>query len=173
MYYVQLHQKINMSKTALDISDPSLRLTLEVMLKAEGHEIVTVTPEVTVADSRTGAINALSMSPVVLLTSVAGIADAVNAMYQGVYGYILLPLQPGEAGLMVTRAAAKTNNARMQPEESNPALLSLAEVEKQHIEAVLRACKGNQVKASRILGIGRNTLWRKMKSWKQKEYPLL
>lgn len=162
-----------MSKTALAINDPSLRLTLEVMLKAEGHEIITESPEVTVADSPTGAINALSTSPAVLLTSVAGIADAVNAMYQGVYGYILLPLQPGEAGLMVTRAAAQANNTPMQPTESDPVLLSLAEVEKQHIEAVLRACKGNQVKASRILGIGRNTLWRKMKSWKLKEPPPL
>ena len=142
-------------------------------MKAEGHEIVSDTPEVTIADSPAGAINALSTSPTVLLTPVSGIADAVNAMYQGVYGYILLPLQPGEAGLMVTRAATKDSTAVAQPSEANSSLLSLAEVEKQHIEAVLRACKGNQVKAARILGIGRNTLWRKMKSWKVKEPPPL
>jgi len=44
------------------------------------------------------------------------------------------------------------------------ALLTLAEVERDHIERVLEACGGNQVAAARVLGVGRNTLWRKMKS---------
>jgi two-component system response regulator HydG len=43
-------------------------------------------------------------------------------------------------------------------------LLSLAQVERAHIESVLQACGGNQVEAARILGIGRNTLWRKLKN---------
>jgi two-component system response regulator HydG len=33
----------------------------------------------------------------------------------------------------------------------------------EHIQRVLRVCKHNQAKAARILGIGRNTLWRKLK----------
>ncbi|MBI5091051.1 MAG: helix-turn-helix domain-containing protein [Candidatus Hydrogenedentes bacterium] len=32
-----------------------------------------------------------------------------------------------------------------------------------HIRSVLRQCKNNQGKAAQVLGIGRNTLWRKLK----------
>ena len=157
----------------MNISDSALRLTLEVMLKAEGHEIVTDNAEVTIADTPAAAVNALAASQVLLLSPVSGIAEAVSAMKQGVYGYILLPLQPGEAGLMVARAASDKNNRIPEANETESPLTPLAEVEKKHIETVLRACKGNQVKAARILDIGRNTLWRKMKSWNKKEPPLL
>lgn len=42
-------------------------------------------------------------------------------------------------------------------------LAPLAEIERRHIELVLESCGGNQAQAARILGIGRNTLWRKMR----------
>ena len=41
-------------------------------------------------------------------------------------------------------------------------LRSLAEVEREHILAVLAACGNNQVEAARVLRIGRSTLWRKL-----------
>ena len=44
-------------------------------------------------------------------------------------------------------------------------LASLAEVERQHILRVLDACGGAQVEAARVLGIGRNTLWRKLREF--------
>ena len=44
-------------------------------------------------------------------------------------------------------------------------LLTLAEVERAHIERVLAACAGNQGEAARRLGIARNTLWRKIRAW--------
>lgn len=44
------------------------------------------------------------------------------------------------------------------------ALATLAEVERQHIEAALALCGGSQTEAARLLGIGRNTLWRKLRS---------
>jgi two-component system response regulator HydG len=40
---------------------------------------------------------------------------------------------------------------------------TLAEVEREHILRVLDACGGNQLEAARQLGIGRNTLWRKLR----------
>lgn len=43
------------------------------------------------------------------------------------------------------------------------ALPTLAEVERSHIRRVLDACGGSQTEAARILGIGRNTLWRKLR----------
>ena len=44
-------------------------------------------------------------------------------------------------------------------------LSSLADAEKRHVLRVLKACGGQQVDAARVLGIGRTTLWRKLKEW--------
>jgi DNA-binding NtrC family response regulator len=41
----------------------------------------------------------------------------------------------------------------------------LAAVERRHILSVLRACGGNQAEAARVLGIARNTLWRKLEAF--------
>lgn len=46
-----------------------------------------------------------------------------------------------------------------------PELRSLAEVERDHILRVLDACNGSQTEAAKILGIGRNTLWRKLRGY--------
>jgi two-component system response regulator HydG len=52
------------------------------------------------------------------------------------------------------------------PRRSRPepgALRSLADVERGHIVHVLEACGGRQGDAARVLGIGRTTLWRKLR----------
>jgi DNA-binding protein Fis len=41
--------------------------------------------------------------------------------------------------------------------------LTLEEVEEVHILDTMRRCRDNQARAARELGIGRNTLWRKLK----------
>jgi transcriptional regulator with PAS, ATPase and Fis domain len=41
---------------------------------------------------------------------------------------------------------------------------SLAEVEREHIQRVLKATANNRSEAARILGIGQTTLWRRLKS---------
>jgi transcriptional regulator with PAS, ATPase and Fis domain len=46
--------------------------------------------------------------------------------------------------------------------ERSTAWKSLAEVTRDHVREVLRACDGNQVAAAKVLGIGRSTLWRKL-----------
>ncbi|HDP35914.1 MAG TPA: hypothetical protein ENN29_12490 [Candidatus Hydrogenedentes bacterium] len=150
-----------MARVVLDISDPGLKLTVELMLQAEGHEVVMKGGEVTIADSPEAALAAADDSQALVLTPPSGVPDAISAMHQGVYGYILLPLQPGEAPLMTSRAMREKEQDHKTPDK----LIPLAEIEKNHIESVLRACKGNQVKAAQTLGIGRNTLWRKIKSW--------
>jgi DNA-binding NtrC family response regulator len=43
---------------------------------------------------------------------------------------------------------------------------TLAEVERAHVLRVLEACGGSQVEAARVLGIGRNTLWRKLRAYR-------
>lgn len=44
-------------------------------------------------------------------------------------------------------------------------LESLAQLERRHITLVLQACGGKSSEAARVLGIGRTTLWRKMKEY--------
>jgi two-component system response regulator HydG len=46
-----------------------------------------------------------------------------------------------------------------------PALLTLAEAERLHVLRVLEACGGHQQEAARALGIGRTTLWRKLRAY--------
>jgi two-component system response regulator HydG len=45
------------------------------------------------------------------------------------------------------------------------ALETLSAVEQRHITEVLRVCGGKSTEAAKILGIGRTTLWRKMKEY--------
>jgi DNA-binding NtrC family response regulator len=46
-----------------------------------------------------------------------------------------------------------------QAVKSEPALLSLAEVQEQHVKRVLESVQGNKARAAEILGIGRSTLY--------------
>lgn len=48
---------------------------------------------------------------------------------------------------------------------ASPPLVSLAEAERAHVLAVLEACNGVQSDAARMLEIGRNTLWRRLKQY--------
>jgi two-component system response regulator HydG len=44
-------------------------------------------------------------------------------------------------------------------------LRPLAEVEREHVLRVIEACGGSQLEAARVLGIARNTLWRKLRAY--------
>jgi two-component system response regulator AtoC len=48
---------------------------------------------------------------------------------------------------------------------SEPQLMSLADMEAQHIRLVLEQVNGNQTQAAKVLGISRSTLWRKMSEY--------
>ena len=50
------------------------------------------------------------------------------------------------------------------PDDGGP-MLTLADAERRHILRVLEACGGQQLDAARVLGIGRTTLWRKLKEY--------
>jgi Nif-specific regulatory protein len=67
-------------------------------------------------------------------------------------------------GLPSTAPASGAPSAAACPPEQ-PILL--AEVERAHVLSVLERAKGNRTEAARLLGIGRNTLARKLKSYGQ------
>ena len=57
-----------------------------------------------------------------------------------------------------------TQPVHLSTPEEGGALLTLEEAERRHILRVLEACGGQQLDAARVLGIGRTTLWRKLKA---------
>lgn len=150
-----------MARVRLLIDDQTNRLILRTILEAAGHGVVESDPEVVISDAVTTAVELAKTWPTLVLVGGADIREAVTAMRQGVYGYLYVPFQPGEADVMVRRAV------RERPMPERPELITLEEAEARHIDAVLRYCKNNRAKAARILGIGRNTLWRRLKKRKQ------
>ncbi|OJY17089.1 MAG: sigma-54-dependent Fis family transcriptional regulator [Myxococcales bacterium 68-20] len=58
-----------------------------------------------------------------------------------------------------------TTQPSLTASRTSPVLRPLADVEREHVLRVLEACGGSQVEAARVLGIGRSTLWRKMRGY--------
>jgi len=155
-----------MAQIGFHIADPAIRMTLKVMLEAEGHHVTdeTIDRSLLISDDPVWATGQLGPETTVLLLSNSEHLPAtLRAMRAGVFGYIFLPFQPGEAGLMVQRALAQQEGNGPTTPRGEEAFRTLEEVEAEHIVDTLRRCKNNQAKTARVLGIGRNTLWRKLK----------
>lgn len=155
-----------MALIGLHINDPANRMTLKAMLEIEGHRILEgdVGTPLLITDDLDRAADRVSESTTVLtLCTSDEVGRAVEGMKKGVYGYIFLPFQPGEAGLMVQHALSDPVPESSAPLPGDGPLRSLEEVESEYILSVLRRCKNNQARAARVLGIGRNTLWRKLR----------
>jgi len=155
------HVRLGGMRVLLDIADQTTKLTLHAMLQKDGHLVVSANPDVIITGELRRAVVHARSRPTLLLSSMGDIPEAVGAMRRGVYGYIFLPLQPGEAGLMVERAGASAAGvpAMSEPQPRG----TIDDAESRLILATLRQCKYNRTKAARTLGIGRNTLWRKLK----------
>jgi len=69
------------------------------------------------------------------------------------------------ADLLYYPGGSETGGERRAESESIPVSLSLAEVERLHIERVLRQAGGNRAEAARRLGIDRKTLWRRLRRY--------
>jgi DNA-binding NtrC family response regulator len=153
-------EALSMARVQLLIDDVPQRMTLRVTLEAAGHTLVDAAPDVVLTDSVETAGKRAADCRAIVLAPASEIPNAVRAMREaGVYGYVYLPLQPGEAVTAVERAAASSSGVENPGADQR----TLEPVEMEHIERVLRQCKHNQAKAARVLGIGRNTLWRKLK----------
>ncbi len=151
-----------MARVLLEIDSIPNRVTLRALLEAEGHVVVDKQPEVVIADTPASAAAHAKHSPTLVLATASDIPAAVKVMRGGVYGYIFVPLQPGEAALMVNRALAA--GASTAPDEAGaPEVPTLAQSETERILEAMQACRHNQTRAAKALGIGRNTLWRKLK----------
>ncbi|WP_232296563.1 sigma-54 interaction domain-containing protein [Plesiocystis pacifica] len=98
------------------------------------------------------------------------IESAVVLSDEGTIDVDDLPLAPRKAKRGRTQQGSVPTETGQSSGHSGPNLglqlgdptLSLAAIERAHIEAVVQACEGNQSEAARRLGIGRNTLARKL-----------
>lgn len=155
-----------MARVRLDIADPANRVTLRAILQADGHEIADDSPDVIFTDRLLPDAAYDRAVPCILLTRAGDIARAVTVMRRDAFGYILMPFQPGEAAIALQRALEWRGSARDAegtPSQTEPASTRIEDAESQLILAALRRCKNSQTEAARMLGIGRNTLWRKLK----------
>jgi DNA-binding NtrC family response regulator len=128
--------------------------------------------------------------PVVVMTAFGDVETAVEALRAGACDFITKPISIQEVARVIERSIAEhpeglavarlkqpaderprddspdTELASMPPQpigiDASPEAASLEEVERRHIEVVLRAVGWNKARAARELGIDRSTLYRKL-----------
>ena len=93
---------------------------------------------------------------VVVLTGFGSIATAVEAMRLGARNYLT---KPCDADRILAAFSCEPPQEDAEPQFETP---SLARIEREHIERVLRECLGNVSKTARVLGIHRRTLQYKL-----------
>jgi two-component system response regulator HydG len=74
-----------------------------------------------------------------------------------------LPTQLQQQGLEARRAAASAGEPAA--EGAAPQLMTLADMERQAILGAIRALNGDKLQAAKLLGIGKTTLYRKLKEY--------
>jgi DNA-binding NtrC family response regulator len=148
-----------MARIELLIADPTQRVTIQTMLESEDHTLVDQNPDVCIMDLHLWISPPTKTCPTIVFAPLSQITEAVKAMEQGAWGYVVEPLQPREIPLAIQRALNTRQPAPVSYEKIRP----LEDVELDYILSVLKKVKNNQAKAARLLGIGRNTLWRKLK----------
>jgi two-component system response regulator RegA len=92
---------------------------------------------------------------VVVLTGYGSIATAVEAMRLGARDYLTKPAN-------ADRILAAFETEPELPQDLEFDIPSLAKLEREHIERVLRECNGNVSHAARALGVHRRTLQYKL-----------
>jgi two-component system response regulator HydG len=74
-----------------------------------------------------------------------------------------LPTQLQQQGLEARRSAAMAGEP--EAEGGQPQLTTLADMERQAILGAIRALNGDKLQAAKLLGIGKTTLYRKLKEY--------
>jgi DNA-binding NtrC family response regulator len=103
---------------------------------------------------------------VILMSATHSVDSAIEAIKHGAYDYVCKPLDYRRLTKTLDDLAEQLrklqNSATALNGDWRP--LPLSEVRSMHIQRVLEKCNGNRVRAARMLGIGRTSLYRFLKS---------
>ncbi|EQC46896.1 response regulator transcription factor [Bacteriovorax sp. Seq25_V] len=99
-----------------------------------------------------------SETKIIMLTGYGSISTTVEAMKLGADDYLTKPIK-------YDVLKSKILDLPLSFKQDNDEALSLDQAEREHIEFVLNSCQGNITKASKILGIHRQSLQRKLKKY--------
>jgi DNA-binding NtrC family response regulator len=103
---------------------------------------------------------------VILMSAAHSVDSAIEAIKHGAYDYVCKPLDYRRLIKTLDDLAEQLrklqNSATAHHGDWRP--LPLSEVRSMHIQRVLEKCNGNRVRAARMLGIGRTSLYRFLKS---------
>lgn len=91
-------------------------------------------------------------TPVVLMTAYADVQLAVKGLKNGAADFVTKPWDNDEQVRTLRDAVEKSRE-----------VVTLDELEQQHVHRVVDQCHGNMSKAAELLGITRQTLYRKLK----------
>lgn len=91
-------------------------------------------------------------TPVVLMTAYADVQLAVKGLKNGAADFVTKPWDNDELVRTLRDAVEKSREG-----------VTLDELEQQHVHRVVDQCHGNMSKAAELLGITRQTLYRKLK----------
>lgn len=91
-------------------------------------------------------------TPVVLMTAYADVQLAVKGLKNGAADFVTKPWDNDELVRTLRDAVEKSRE-----------VVTLDELEQQHVHRVVDQCHGNMSKAAELLGITRQTLYRKIK----------
>jgi len=96
--------------------------------------------------------------PIVVLTGYGSIASALHAVRLGAIDYLTKPATMDQ----IVAALLGQREPTQIPLETTSETPSLDRVEWEHIQRVLSSCEGNITQASKLLGIDRRSLQRKL-----------
>lgn len=103
---------------------------------------------------------------VLLMSATHSVDAAIEAIKHGAYDFLCKPLEYPRLVRTLDEIAAHLEKppaaAAVAGENWRP--LPLSEMRRIHIRRVLETCHGNRVRAARMLGIGRTSLYRFLKS---------
>jgi DNA-binding NtrC family response regulator len=103
---------------------------------------------------------------VILMSAAHSVDSAIDAIKHGAYDYVCKPLDYRRLTKALDDLAEKLrklqNSAITLNGDWRP--MPLNELRSMHIQRVLETCHGNRVRAARMLGIGRTSLYRFLKS---------
>ena len=162
--------------------NPAILTALKICLAAEFAHIVTMTSPDTLVDTlaKEEAVDAVMLdmnfslgvnsgqdglfwlrtlkklhpnTPVVLITAYADIQLAIKGMKSGAADFITKPWDNDE---LIQKLRDAINRSRE--------VMPLDEVEQQHVRKVVEQCHGNMSRAAEMLGITRQTLYKKIKN---------